>query len=370
MHLLPATRPPGLRSARAAPGFTLVELLVVIAIIAILIGLLLPAVQAARESARRMQCGNNLKQLGLAFHTFEAAHRAFPSTDSSGGFSVQARLLPYIEQANLQNLLDFKQKAFTGSFNSQVPNAQFVAAFATPLPIMLCPSDTAPTVNTGHAGYQYGGTNYMASTGSGVGTTYDQRWPTDGIAFENSRVQFKDIRDGASNTIVMSESVRSIGSDMTLPAGQTPPFPYQYTVNGSTGVSSALQSVPGYAPTGSPWTSYKNAQGMIADPDLTAIFPTLTGWRGASSSALRGRGVAWAATGAMNTLTNGYLPPNSRIADMALHGSGYFGPRSFHSGGANVVHGDGSVHFLSDGTDVALCRGLHSANGGEIVKIP
>jgi prepilin-type processing-associated H-X9-DG protein len=235
---------------------------------------------------------------------------------------------------------------------------------------MLCPSDTAPTVNNGYGGYQYGGTNYMASIGSGTGTNYDHRWPTDGVAYENSKVQFRHIKDGTSNTIFMSESIRSIGADMTLPAGQTPPFPYQYTLNGSTGVNSALQATQGLAPSGSPWSSFVNSAGNISNPDLSVVWPTMTGWRGASSNAMRGRGTSWAATGALNTLTNGYSAPNSRNPDLVTHFTGFFGPRSFHSGGANVVLGDGSVRTLPDGIDLATSRGLHSANGGEVVKLP
>jgi prepilin-type N-terminal cleavage/methylation domain-containing protein len=350
-------------------AFTLVELLVVIAIIGILVALLLPAVQAAREAGRRTQCINNMKQFGLALHNFESAFSAFPSTDAPNGFSVQARLLPYMEQGNLQKLLDFKQPAFTGSFSAQVPNPIFVSAFATPLPVMLCPSDPAPTVVKGSGGFSYGGTNYMVSTGSGMGTTYDRRWPTDGIVYENSRVSFADIKDGTTNTIVMSESTRSIGADMTMAPGKAPPEPYQYSLNGSTGVDSALQAVPGHKPTGGPWSSYVNASGMIANPDLNAVWPTMTGWRGATSGAMRGRGTSWASTGTMCTLTNGYSPPNSKIPDLAVHNNGYFAPRSFHSGGAVVVLGDASVRLLANDTDTLLHRNLHSCNGGEVAVL-
>jgi len=92
---------------RRSTGFTLVELLVVIAIIGVLVGLLLPAVQSAREAARRMQCQNNLKQLGLAMHNYESTFRAFPMNDGSRGYSPQARILPQMEQGNVQDLLNF-----------------------------------------------------------------------------------------------------------------------------------------------------------------------------------------------------------------------------------------------------------------------
>ena len=90
----------------------------------------------------------------------------------------------------------------------------------------------------------------MMSYGSGTGINYDQRWPTDGIVFENSSVRFNDITDGASNTVFMSESIRSTGADMTLTAGTTPTYPYQYTLNGSTGLNSTLQSTQGIPVTG------------------------------------------------------------------------------------------------------------------------
>jgi prepilin-type N-terminal cleavage/methylation domain-containing protein/prepilin-type processing-associated H-X9-DG protein len=361
--------------ARRARGFTLIELLVVIAIIAILIALLLPAVQQAREAARRSQCKNNLKQFGLALHNYESTFRVFPMTNAQNyipnamGFSPQARLLPYIEQANLQSQLDFSQPAFTGPYNAQVPNPNFAKAFATPLTLMLCPSDPADTQMVGYLGYVYGANNYMVSYGSATALNYDDRMPTDGLVFENSSVKFRDVTDGTSNTVFMSESVRSMGDDTTLPAGKLPPFPYQMTLNGSTGINSTQQTsggapIQGMPVTGSPWTA--GPGGMNYNPDLSTVWPQLTGWRGASSNAMRGRGTSWAHPGALGTMTNGYTTPNNRIPDIVTHFTGFFGPRSWHTGGANVLMADGAVRFLGNNIDATLHRGLHSRNGGEV----
>ncbi len=361
------------RNFRLARGFTLIELLVVIAIIAILIALLLPAVQQAREAARRTQCKNSLKQLGLGLHNYESTFTMFPMTNAQNylpnvqGFSAQARLLPYLEQANLQNLLDFTQPAFTGPFNNLVPNPLFANAFATPLQVMLCPSDPAPTQNIGAGGSIYAGTNYMMSYGSGTKANYDLRWPTDGICYENSRAKMRDVTDGTSNTVFMSESVRSTGADFTLPAGTLPKFPYQATMNGSSGVSATLLAFQGMAGSGGPWTAFNNAAGVINNPDLNTVWPTMTNWRGAASLALRGRGTSWAHSGAISTMTNGYSTPNSKIPDIVTHFTGYFGPRSWHTGGAQVLMGDGTVRLLSDSIDATLHRNLHSRDGGEVL---
>lgn len=362
---LPYLRP------RARAGFTLVELLVVIAIIGILVALLLPAIQAAREAGRRTQCQNNLKQFGLALHSYEGSYRTFPMTDIANGYSVQARLLPFVEQGSLQDQLDFSVSAFTGPFNALVPRPQFVKAFATPLSLMLCPSDPAPSVTTvtvGANSYQFGANNYMVSYGSGTGTNYDQRWPTDGMVYENSGVKFADVQDGTSHTVFMSESIRSIGSDMTLPAGTMPQFPYQYTLNGSTGLNSGKQPTPGLLPTGAPWSSSVNASGNTINPNLAVNINSFTAWRGASSTALRGRGQAWVYTGALATLTNGYNPPNSRIPDVVTHFTGFFGPRSWHANGAFALMADGSVRYLQNGIDVNLHRHLHTKSGGEVTS--
>jgi len=354
-------------------AFTLVELLVVIAIIGILVALLLPAVQAAREAARRAQCTSQIKQWALAAHNYHDAFLAFAMTNAQNyqpnaqGFSPQARILPFVEQANLQGKLDFSQPAFTGPFSALVPNPQFAAAFATPLKVALCPSDPAPILNQGAGGSNYSGINYMVSYGSGTKTHYDLRWRTDGFVYENSGVRFGDITDGTSNTVMMSETVRSVGPDLTLTAGVLPKAPYQATLNGSSGVSSSLQAAQGMAGSGSGWSN--GPSGSIENPDLAAVWPQKTTWRGAASAALRGRGTSWAHSGAMSTLTNGYTTPNSPIPDVVIHFTGFFAPRSYHAGGAVAAMGDGSVRFLPNSIDAVIHRGLHSGDGGEAAQL-
>jgi len=359
---------------RRLRGFTLVELLVVIAIIGTLVGLLLPAVQSAREASRRTSCANNIRQFGLALFNFESGRGCFPQTDvrpnatagnwsAGGGWSLHSRLLPYVEEGSLAGTLDFSQAAFTGPYTGQVPNPVFAAAFAMPVPLFLCPSDRAPVVNKCN-GFDYAGNNYMVSFGSGtadgMGKCYwDFSQPTDGIVYENSRVRFKKITDGASQTAIASEAVRSIGSDKAFTAGSPPPFPYQYTLNGSADFSSG----PPLTLTSNPTTP------TTADVDMivSAWGSKSVIWRGASSAAMRGRGASWAATTAGNSLTNGFLQPNSTIPDSIVHWSGFFGPRSWHPGGANVLFADGRVQLLADAVSATVCRGLHSIAGGEVV---
>src|SRR4051812_42487340 len=139
-------------------AFTLIELLVVIAIIGILVALLLPAVQFAREAARRMKCSNNLKQIGVSLQTFHDTNRQFPPGRDAwpAPFSTHARLLPYLENSNLQNLIDFTQSTSTG---------MNVTAAETPIPLFLCPSDSA---NGRVPGSTYAGCDYVANVGTGI----------------------------------------------------------------------------------------------------------------------------------------------------------------------------------------------------------
>ncbi len=182
-------------------GFTLLELLVVIAIIGILLALLLPAVQKVRSTAARIQCANNLKQLGLALHNYHDANSALPQgvTSEQPGepyprISWLARLLPYLEQ-------DALWRATVGAYEyQQVPFADPPhVAFGTPVRVFSCPADSRtldpqPT----HGGRRPALTSYLGV----LGTAYDQ---TDGVLFRDSRVRLTDITDGTSNTLMVGE---------------------------------------------------------------------------------------------------------------------------------------------------------------------
>ncbi len=333
-------------------AFTLVELLVVIAIIGILVGLLLPAVQAAREAARRMQCSNNLKQIALATHNYESSFKRFPALTGSSSFSPQARVLPFIEQANLQNLIDFRQPLFVGPAFAAQLNPLFAVPAGTVVPSFLCPSDTIeprrPTALAGGTQGAYAATNYMYSLGSGTSTHYDDRYRTDGIVWENSWARFADIVDGTSNTVMLSETL--IGDNLT--ASTLPPVGMPHRKIGSwSGSSSNPVGTPGFAMGGA----------TIINPNLATIAPTITSFRG-------NRAEAWIRGVPFSVVTNGYLTPNSRIPDVNVHGRGWFAPRSLHTGGAQIALCDGSVRMLSDSIDQATQWSVFSRNGGEVTS--
>ena len=187
---------------RTRSAFTLVELLVVIAVIGILVSLLLPAVQAAREAARRMQCSNNLKQIGLALHNYESSHKKFPVGSWQSNFiGPLVGILPYLEQGNNYQQWDFS-KNYTDPFNAVV-SAQRIDTY-------LCPTMTLPREVPLVAARETGGPSsyllcegtddYMASA-DGV---FGLQWPSFGYTNPNRR--FSDITDGTSNTMFAGET--------------------------------------------------------------------------------------------------------------------------------------------------------------------
>jgi prepilin-type N-terminal cleavage/methylation domain-containing protein len=208
-------------------GFTLIELLVVIAIIAILISLLLPAVQQAREAARRVQCKNNLKQIGLALHNYLDAHSVFPPTictgpGDGGEWSLPARILPYVEQAGVYNRIDFSRDY--NQTSAEFPHGVKAMRVA----MLLCPSEPQDRQRLTSTGVpEHYPLNYSANLGTWF--VYDPATGQFGSgAFgPNSRTSPRDFTDGMSNTLCFSEVkaytpyARVAGSP--LPAGVPAP---------------------------------------------------------------------------------------------------------------------------------------------------
>ena len=311
-------------------AFTLVELLVVIAIIGVLIALLLPAVQQAREAARRIQCTNNLKQLGLALHNYDAALGKFPP----GGlgypmvWSPQSQLLPYVEQGNLQDLLDFSKPPMT-AFGGPAQNEE--AAKVT-IDLLLCPSDKDKV-----PGSPYGGISYPASMGSGMNdrnNTADDgsNANADGLIYSLSKNSFRDVIDGTSNTVVFSEHLLGDGTDSAPPTGD-----YRFRV---IELSTSTQTTESACTAGSA--------------------PKWSGQRGAK----------WINGHLNDTLYNHWYGPNSHNPDCqnGYHNFALTSARSQHPGGVQVCMVDGSARFVAETIDLAIWRAIATRAGGEVIS--
>jgi prepilin-type N-terminal cleavage/methylation domain-containing protein/prepilin-type processing-associated H-X9-DG protein len=313
-----------MQTVRRRLAFTLIELLVVIAIIAVLIGLLLPAVQKVREAANRTKCSNNMKQLALGLHAYENAYHSFPpsytftvtppATIQSYAWGVL--VLPYVEQDNL----------YRGyQFNQLVNSPANAAVITTNLKVMQCPS--TPTQDriysfTLPAGAIFKGSpaltwqasagDYIPPSGVRLGLTFPASQDRHGMLNVNFNCRTTDVTDGVSNTILLGEL-----------AGR--PDVYR------NGALSTLNPAAGESTAGAGWGDPLNGESWF-------------------------NGSLYDGTG-----TQGPCPINcTNLTTRGLY--------AFHTAGANVAMGDGSVRFLSASIDPATFAYLVTRDGGEVIN--
>ncbi len=352
-------------------GFTLIELLVVIAIIGILVALLLPAVQAARESARRLACANNLRQIGVAVHHYHDAHDCFPMSTTgsqptpggcgSGFYSWLALILPQLDQEPLYDSIDFRvgmmdtcdqagAADYQQLFISQAhPNAN---AAATVVPTFLCPSDSyvtndvmgsakpAPGSYAGNLGWVYGTTGIDGNREplrrhNGFVGVANPKFPE---SWQQGAVSVKHFADGLSNTAAVAE--RLITSAVTFQDMADDPVSLHSYCGGSGAVRSLKK-----------WVGYC---GSVTSPD--PVF-----------SIRHGR--AWIS--GWTLVGNLYLhamPINARNCHLyggEDDGMNLVTPSSHHPGGVNVLMGDGRVAHVSPQIEMRVWWAAGSRDGGE-----
>jgi prepilin-type N-terminal cleavage/methylation domain-containing protein/prepilin-type processing-associated H-X9-DG protein len=321
------------------PGFTLIELLVVIAIIAVLIGLLVAAVQKVREAANRSQCLNNLKQIALAAHNYHSACNRFPpgATLPPSQVSALALLLPYLEQGNLYQQFDFSRDVYADGVNG--------AARSQQVPIFLCPSDPSRGYyqDPFPPGYISGKSNYAANLGA-HGWWKDQNGtqvkdPTlSGVFAFNSGTRLTDIKDGSSNTLLFAEVKRGArpAHDNLDVTGLMPP-----------------------AWDNKPYNPATNPNNLSPPPACNS--PTTT---------LNETGLEYYRGFLITAFYTHTVPPNSRDRDCVrwlTFDQGHLAARSYHPGGVNVSFADGSVRFISDSIPLSTWKKLGTRSGGEVL---
>ena len=365
-------------------GFTLIELLVVIAIIAVLIALLLPAVQAAREAARRAQCTNNLKQLGLAFHNYISTHDAVPPTmimysacpgcsNAGQTYSPHARLLPFLEQTQIYNAINFSVGErwggpSTGPFNGAsidgtLWEAMNATAIANQINSFLCPSDTGAANLTGikfspggnlqligdhNYPFNAGLNPYATSPTSGT-TNGPGYWPTWGSAPGNpitnvqaeGTVTLAKFADGTSNTVIFSEWMK--GDGIPPPTRDGLGIVYTSTAKPTqfAGMLNAnlLHSRACDASSAQNWT-----------------------WKG--DWWISGQSATYSHTQTPNRKSC-YYPGVGQPWASALN---VLAASSRHPGGVNTLLADGSVRFVKSSVSPQAWYAIATPNGGEVVS--
>jgi prepilin-type N-terminal cleavage/methylation domain-containing protein/prepilin-type processing-associated H-X9-DG protein len=296
-------------------GFTLIELLVVVALIGILVALLLPAVQQAREAMRRASCQNNLKQLGVALHNYHDRVRVFPFGWDTHGTGWSAMILPELEQQSLFDTIVFSESANWGSTSNQ-------DAAGTLVPVSRCPSLVQPehVDNDGiprrvPVSYRGCGASDVMTDDAGTappGFRSFQELEHNGIFYGCSHVALRDILDGTSTTILLGESYTDV----------------DFIQDGN-----AMD----YWFLGSPQIDPCRCDGSAAGTEFTEFV-------GSTAARLNAR---WIAS------SSGYEKEMS------------FG--SYHAGGAYFCFADGSVRFIAEGVDHSLYRALGSRHGSEVI---
>jgi len=322
-------------------GFTLIELLVCVSIIGVLVSLLIPAVQAAREAARRGRCASNLRQIGMALHEYLASNNSFPtgllSPDRALAFShkfwaPQLRILPYVDQAPLYSSVNFAvennwELGFAANFTLQ----------ATTISTFLCVSDVGPVSDRSGANNYYGNV--------GVGPTYatSAETPDSGNGFYAwpHTLDPSFFSDGLSHTVAYSERLRGTGAQ-SVEIKPSRDF-------GNIGVyDDAATRTADYA---LQWCQVAAAQN----------FP-----------AYRRGGETWFLSDRMYTFYCHAQEPNGIIPDAldTRYGTSYgiSTARSWHRGGVNVLMADGSVHFAKETVARTVWRAIGTRNGGELVE--
>ncbi|MBX6314151.1 MAG: DUF1559 domain-containing protein [Isosphaeraceae bacterium] len=356
-------------------GFTLIELLVVIAIIGILIALLLPAVQAAREAARRAQCINNLKQLGLAVHNYISAHGSLPLGDyywsgtnekpamaqapGNGGdrysWGWTIPILPFVEQPALYNAWNFccgfRDPGGGGpTINTTVMYNQ--------LSIFLCPSENA----SARPQPPFGALNYVGNVGgpgaiqSFSGVMISAYWGNATQAPTTNCIGLQAITDGTSNTAMFSERLIGVSGNPTV------------TLADRNNAKRALFQVPTSVNVNS--GSVTGAMAVLgACKSLPATTQSITSYRS---------GQIWTIGHPWGTVWNRYFhfgPPNMHSCDTTPStfsglggGQGVIPPTSNHPGGVNVCFVDGSVKFIKDSVNLQTWWALGTRAGGEVIS--